>query len=96
MPNDAKLGLLAGVIGVIVAAVSVNGGLPVPANPVAEAAGVPSPPPEKPDPKPPAAPEVAGSPATLTAGLTAMPVVKSSPEPEGTPAGRGPRTRGGP
>jgi hypothetical protein len=85
MPNDAKLGLLAGVIGVIAVAV-VSANRPAPANPVSAATPVAS---------APAASTSQGQPAAAVASTPAVPDenastpdVRTRVEPEGTPAGR--------
>ena len=90
MPNDAKLGLLAGVLGVIVAAVvSVDRPSPAPA------ANAPTPP--RAVAKPPMESHVAEarqpvapptSPAVLPTDLNSTPVVRTRKEPDATPAGR--------
>jgi hypothetical protein len=83
MPNDAKLGLLAGVIGVIAVAV-VSANRPAPANPTSAPVPVAS---------APAAPK--DQPAAAVASAPAMPeenasepVARTKNEPDGTPAGR--------
>src|SRR5262245_5107838 len=98
MPNDAKLGLLAGVLGVIVAGV-------LTANRPTGNAGVPSPDPqqaaakaaEKPsqplaaESKPASEPDPKGepdTPAVLPGELPSTPVVRTEKEPDATPAGR--------
>jgi hypothetical protein len=79
MPNDAKLGLLAGVIGVIAVAVF-SANRPVPAtvaSPAASATAAPVAPPP---------PSV----ATRTEPAT-TPIPRTRKEPDGTPAGRKPQ-----
>ena len=90
MPNDAKLGLLAGVLGVLVAAVvSVQRPTPPPgANtnppPSAPAKAVANTAP-KPDAEPAAPPR---TPAVLPTELPSTPVVRTKKEPDATPASR--------
>jgi hypothetical protein len=89
MPNDAKLGLLAGVMGVIVAAV-LSAQRPVP-SPGANVA-----PPQAAAPKAvakPVAPEANATtppraPEALPTDLSSTPVVRTRKEPDATPASR--------
>jgi 2-oxoglutarate dehydrogenase E1 component len=83
MTNDAKLGLLAGVLGVIVAG-TLSANRP-PQNATAPAA------PAAPEPKPAraaaAAPAAPASPGALPAALDSTPV-RTRPEPDATPTSR--------
>ncbi len=100
MPNDAKLGLLAGVLGVVIAAVvSVNRPQqPASAAPASPTNAAPTPT-SKPTPelRPTASPQPAGessgspaSPAVLPADLGSTPVVRTKKEPTAIPASRPP------
>jgi hypothetical protein len=81
MPNDAKLGLLVGVLGVVLAAAVSADRTPPPTGHAA--AGEPATTAPA-DPKP-------AAPAALPADLGTTPAARGRPEPEGTPAGRKPR-----
>lgn len=85
MPNDAKLGLLAGVIGVIVAASLTLSRQPSGAPPPDQAAG--------PKQQAPADGNNLGVPPlaqTPPADPTATPVIRTKPETDATPTGRKP------
>ena len=89
MPNDAKLGLLAGVLGVIVAAVvSASRPGPDPASNVAPAHLAETKAPTKLKPAGSVADGSPASPAVLPADLAARPVVRTRKEPDGTAASR--------
>jgi hypothetical protein len=88
MPNDAKLGLLAGVIGVIAVAV-VSANRPAPANPpsapvpVVLAPGTPSSAASTDQPT-----VAVGSKPAVPGENTSPPIARTKTEPDGTPAGR--------
>jgi hypothetical protein len=88
MPNDAKLGLLAGVLGVLVAAVA---SVQRPTPPPGANTSPPPSAPAKPAPKPDANAEPSGlprTPAVLPTELPSTPVVRTKKEPDATPASR--------
>ena len=94
MPNDAKLGLLTGVLGVIVVAALSAQRPPQPAavtaTPPATPAKTPEPPTsESPVPEPhPAAVESPPEPEVLPAELPSTPVVRTRKEPDARPTSR--------
>lgn len=88
MPNDAKLGLLAGVIGVIAVAV-VSANRPAPAKPASAPAPVVLAPSTPSSVAPTDQPTVAvGSKPAVPDENTAAPIARTKNEPDGTPAGR--------
>jgi hypothetical protein len=89
MPNDAKLGLLAGVLGVIVAAVvSADRQSPAPATNTATPPKVVAKPPSKSDAAVAGQRTAPSSPAVLPTELNSTPVVRTRKEPDATPASR--------
>lgn len=101
MPNDAKLGLLVGVAGVIAVAVLSANRPPAPAGSAgAVRHDVPVQSVAKPDPEPRTEPEpgrlpelkveaaASSAPGELPAELASTPVVRPNREPDGTPVGR--------
>jgi hypothetical protein len=85
MPNDAKLGLLTGVIGVIAVAV-LSANRPAPVHPAKAPVPVASAPATSAPRDQPAA-AVASAPA-LSNENTSGPIARTKNEPDGTPAGR--------